>query len=628
MAQKATSLAAKIEYKTLSFKLETVDEDQGIITGYLSTFNNIDLGNGYIRDRVLPGAYKRTINAALERKASKDKKYLWPHLWMHDPNMPIGGYVSAKEDAKGLLVTYQLDINKNTAGIPNNSTATMVFSGYKCGYIDEQSIGYEVIQSELVEEVIDGKKTMVRNLIEIRLWEGSSITSNFAMDPEALVTDVKSVAHTLDFKSVCGNTSGPIGPRDEAWDGSAAEKWIWSQALDTDDKVKTAVAKKYFMRLDGDATLKGSYSYPFWIDGHISVGACKAIANALSGARNADASGDTAGLKSKIETLYSRINKKYSTDTPLTPPWNADGKGNHMNTSLKQLKTLLEHYNEEMAEDLLEDWQDVYVCALTGAIFDAFTIGDQPEADIAQALDDFKELVLSKFVGQAIECDLSQYLSDNDYGFNPAERTIHNGSSPSSPYGYMSRRTPDGKAMTAGDATTGGFTTEHVAKLQKAATKASKAVADHVDALHKAADEVTALIGGSNQQDPKRRALPFNVKAGRTFSGSNVQALQDHADNLDDLADSHEKTMNRLTKQVTSVADDLDTIFQGSVPGYTSDPGSAGDQQEGKNAPRTPFNDRTRTTQHTRSSQDDTVTEDEIEAALGNLKLLRKPLTV
>ena len=96
--------------------------------------------------------------------------------------------------------------------------------------------------------------------------------------------------------------------------------------------------------------------------------------------------------------MIGRINSQFNPDPKWEAPWekNDDGKRSHMNTSTKQLKTLLEHYNEEMAGDLLEDWQDVYVCSLTCAILDAFTIGDQPEQDISDALDAFKELVLSQ----------------------------------------------------------------------------------------------------------------------------------------------------------------------------------------------------------------------------------------
>lgn len=168
----------------------------------------------------------------------------------------------------------------------------------------------------------------------------------------------------------------------------------------------------------------------------------------------------------------------------------------------KQKKTLLEHYNEEMAEDLLEDWQDVYVCSLTGAIFDAFVIGDQPAQDINEALDAFKELVLSKFVAQAMECDLSQYLADNGLSWNPAESTMHSGSDDSyGYYSYMSRRQPlarkAGRAISAANQSN---IDDHVAALHEKAgsaidmmTKAMK----HMKAIRTQADDFATVMQGA-----------------------------------------------------------------------------------------------------------------------------------
>jgi HK97 family phage prohead protease len=122
----------------------------------------------------------------------------------------------------------------------------------------------------------------------------------------------------------------------------------------------------------------------------------------------------------------------------------------------------------------------------------------------------------------------------------------------------------------AADATTGGFNAEHVAKLQRAAKKAAGAVDQHVSALKDEANSVRDLIGSGQ-------------KAGRMFSAENAQALSDHADALDNAADTLQKTVGRQVKAITSVADDLATILQGSEGAYGSDPGTpAPGQQEGK----------------------------------------------
>lgn len=615
-----------VEHKTFTLQVESVDDDQGIITGYLSTFNNIDLGNGYIRDRVLPGAFKRTVNAAIERKAAKSKKFLWPHLWFHDPEKPIGGYVDAREDTKGLFVTYQLDISKNEAGVPNNPLATMVFSGYKSGYIDEQSIGYEVLKSEFVEEVVDGRKQTVRNLIEVRLFEGSSITSNFAMNPEATVTSVKSVkaADASSTPTIIGNTKGPIGPRDEAWDSDKAESQIWAAAYDdATGKIDEKLASKYFMVRSGDPQNKTSYGYPFWYAGdapHICVGAVIAIAGALSGSRGANA---PSALKPKIETLYRRITAKYPDDPALTPPWKSDTdeKGATMNrqrkannaSQPKQRKTFAEHYAEEQCADLLEDWQDVVLCALTAAVYDAFQIGDQPEADVRDALTAFNAAVMA-WVDQGVQYGLSDYIDDQTDEYSSAENRMQYGSDSRPNYGYMSRGTPgERKAMAESDATTGGFTAEHMDKLKSAAQKAMKKVADHAATLHDMADGISDMVSGTKARQ---------AKEGRAFSTANTQALQDHADSLHDQADTLQKGMQRQMKAITSVADDLATVLQGSEAAYGTDPGTpqSGEQENKAGTP----SHATRSPQQP-PSDTDTVTEDEINALLADLQALRTP---
>lgn len=450
------------ETKTLHFRVKAVgitasDDGQefGHIEAYGAAFNNVDEGN----DRILPGAFTRTIQNSKARAKARGKNYILKMLWQHDPNEIIGGWSELSEDASGLLAKGDIALA--------TQRGREFYALAKAGMIDEFSIIYDVMTGGAKYD-----KSGVRELSELRLFSIDPVT--FPMNDDPHTVAVKSM--DVEYKTVCGNTSGPIGPRDESWDGSAAKKWIWSKALDDDDKVKPAIAKKYFMRVDGDASLKTSYSYPFWIDDHISVGGVKAVANALAGARNADAGGDEAGMRGKVETLYGRINSKYPDDPELTPPWKDDGKsrGRTMHK-----KTLMEHYNEEMAQDLLEDWQDVYLSALTCAVLDALKIGDTPESDIADALDDFKTLVMDKFVPQANEVNLSQYLTDNSY--SSADYTMQNGSG-SYGYGWMSNRTP--RAMKAGraiSATNAGKIADHVSALKAMAKAHMKAMNDVAD---------------------------------------------------------------------------------------------------------------------------------------------------
>lgn len=158
------------EYKTFVFQLKASDDKQGIITGYLSVFNNVDQG----MDRVLKGAFKRTLANSKKRAKDANNPYIFPMLWQHDLAQPIGGVTEAVEDDYGLLTTAQFDLD--------TQKGREAYSGYKKGYLNQLSIGYDVIKKSYDEKG-------VRNLEELRLWEQSTVT--FGMNEDALVTGVK-----------------------------------------------------------------------------------------------------------------------------------------------------------------------------------------------------------------------------------------------------------------------------------------------------------------------------------------------------------------------------------------------------------------------------------------------------
>ena len=141
--------------------------DTGTFTGYASVFGNVD-SYGTVVD---PGAYKKTL---------KDQGGEIPLVYFHIPERPVG-MVAAKEDAHGLLVEGEIDL-----GIPDGQ---LVYSGLRRGYIDRMSVGFNVI-TEAVREQIPHYK-------EIRLWEVSLVTRNFAANDQALVTDVRAACRGL-----------------------------------------------------------------------------------------------------------------------------------------------------------------------------------------------------------------------------------------------------------------------------------------------------------------------------------------------------------------------------------------------------------------------------------------------
>lgn len=478
------------ETKTLKFKVKTTgittDADGqrlGHIDIYGAAFNNVDEGN----DRILPGAFARTIQNSKSRAKARNKKYALKMLWQHDSNEIIGGWHDMSEDVEGLRAKGDIAL-KTQRGAEFYELADLEM-------LDEFSIIYDVMPGGAKYD-----KSGVRELSELRLFSIDPVT--FPMNDSPHTVSLKS----MQFKSVCGDTSLPIGPRDESWDGSKAHNDIVKWATKADDSIDPAKMKKVHLQCDGDADKITSYGYAFCdiVDGspQINVGGVKACANALAGARNADPGEDKAGMQKKVETLYSRINKKYSDADPLEAPWKDDGK---MNTNQRQRKTLLEHYNDEQAQDLLEDWQDVYVCSLTSAILDAFTIGDQPAQDVGEALDAFKELVLSKFVAQAMECDLSFYLDQNTYSSSPAEYLMQYGSEsrPDYGYGYMSRRLAlQQKRGARTSASDQQVMDDHVAGLHATADKAMKAMKTamaHMKSVHTAADDFATTMQGAEK---------------------------------------------------------------------------------------------------------------------------------
>ncbi len=140
-----------------------VSGDGRTVEGYASTFGNVDA----VGDVVVAGAYKRTLNARLDRlKVLRDHEH------------PIGKPVEAFEDTKGLYTKSR--ISDTPLG---NETLTLL----RDGVLDRMSIGYEPVTKEFGQ--FEGKQ--VRFLKEIKLYEWSVVT--FPANESAAVTGVKAL---------------------------------------------------------------------------------------------------------------------------------------------------------------------------------------------------------------------------------------------------------------------------------------------------------------------------------------------------------------------------------------------------------------------------------------------------
>jgi hypothetical protein len=157
----------KNKYMSFGFEIKEIN-DEGYMEGYASTFSNMDLGY----DIVDPGAFKKTL---------RENKGKVPVLADHNPFMQIGWGTDAREDEKGLWVSFELDVKNNTKAKEKHSLAMKAKEiGAKSGL----SIGFLPIKSEPDKENLN-----VRRLKEIKLFEYSMVA--FPMNPKAQVTVVK-----------------------------------------------------------------------------------------------------------------------------------------------------------------------------------------------------------------------------------------------------------------------------------------------------------------------------------------------------------------------------------------------------------------------------------------------------
>lgn len=167
-------------------------------------------------------------------------------------------------------------------------------------------------------------------------------------------------------------------------------------------------------------------------------------------------------------------------------------------------KSIQEYYMQEMCKNLMKEWGCTYLRVLTKAVIDALKSG-QPEQDMAQAMDDFKALALDKWLAQALEIELPQYLSDNSYTYSP-DYCMYDG--------YMSNRQElDTKAGRV-------FSASNEQKLKDCA-KSLHGLADDLDALMPSTDD--------EEEEKARKAVPSSATHGSPSHSSNDTAGEEEA---------------------------------------------------------------------------------------------------
>lgn len=134
--------------------LKAADKELSTVEAYVSVFNNVDSDN----EMIMPGAFSKSISERGPGAASPRIK----HLWMHNSYEPIGMPIEMKEDSTGLLVSSKFG---------SDTFSQDKLKQHADGIITEFSIGFNVIQSEKVEN----DKGEFTKLTELKLWEYSSV---------------------------------------------------------------------------------------------------------------------------------------------------------------------------------------------------------------------------------------------------------------------------------------------------------------------------------------------------------------------------------------------------------------------------------------------------------------------
>ncbi len=151
-----------MERKTFKFEVKDINEEEGVIEGYGSTFDSEPDSYGDIVDQ---GAFTKTIKENADTIVS-----LAPN---HNTSEPIG-LPELTEDKKGLFARIKL-----VRGVQKAEEALLLA---KAGVLKRMSIGYDTIKQETVGGL--------RHLKEVRLYDVSPVV--FAANINAVITAVKS----------------------------------------------------------------------------------------------------------------------------------------------------------------------------------------------------------------------------------------------------------------------------------------------------------------------------------------------------------------------------------------------------------------------------------------------------
>jgi HK97 family phage prohead protease len=308
-----------IIYKHFSFEikeaLEKKEKNSFVFEGYASTFD-IDLED----DRIVPGAFKESIKEQMPKL-----------LWGHNPHEPAIGTIDiAKEDGKGLFIT---------ASMPTSDSLVRdrIMPQMKHGSINQMSIGFKIVDSEIIENEEQAKayrftfEKVIRLIKEVKLFEVSLV--NFPANPEAMVTELQKMLKHYDRKTLIENATTPwsslpnsLAEKDTSWDAAKAIE-RWREKSGSTEKPSKTYKENFLWH---DAANKDSFeSYKLPI-GDMIGDKHKAVPHAIFAARAvlAGARGgvdipekDINGIKNNINRYYEKIGLDKPFNEKQTNKW-------------------------------------------------------------------------------------------------------------------------------------------------------------------------------------------------------------------------------------------------------------------------------------------------------------------
>ena len=139
---------AELQTRFCDFDVRSVNKAEGKITGYLSTFNDIDSYGTYMK--------KTAFDKFLREFA--EHGYL-PALWQHDRTQLIGRWIDLHTDDKGLIGTLQLTLADPQAQIALAHAEDGSIRGFSVGFmIESENIEYDKVRDAYGLDNVDLKE--------------------------------------------------------------------------------------------------------------------------------------------------------------------------------------------------------------------------------------------------------------------------------------------------------------------------------------------------------------------------------------------------------------------------------------------------------------------------------------